>query len=226
MIRLLIVSLFALLHALPASASDQFTTIYFVRHAETMGNVTHHHSRENDRTFSPKGQEQVARLTEKLDQIHFDAIITSPKFRAMNTIFPYLQKHHQQAEIWPELAECCWQKSRDSQNTTLTRGRPIHISATMQPYFIFPDADDHYHYRAKTYADGISMVQRAAARIRSRFAGSGKRILVITHYHSGGRIMDILTGREPTGSYKLANAAINILREDETGAFRISSGNE
>ena len=63
---------------------DQGLEIYFVRHAQTEANRTHIHSRENDRTFSAEGKEQVAALTEKLGQYNFDHILVSPKYRAIS----------------------------------------------------------------------------------------------------------------------------------------------
>ena len=70
-----------------------------------------------------------------------------------------------------------------------------------------------------SYADGMVIVQRAAAMIRDRFAGTGKHVLLVTHYHSGGRIIDLLTGHPATGAHKLANARIYRLVEVSDGRF-------
>ncbi len=199
------------------------TDIYVVRHAETMGNMTHHHSRENDRTLSPEGNRQVAQLTRKLDRFRFDAIIVSPKYRALKTILPYLKKHRMTAEIWPELAECCWQKQRALSAGMPVRGAQIRLDPAMRPYFTFARADDRFSYHTRGYGQGILQTRMAAERIRTRFAGSGKRILVVGHYHAGSRLIEILQGDKPTGRYNIANTQLLHLREYSRGNFSLLS---
>lgn len=203
------------------AASDTGLNIYFVRHGETLGNSTHHHSKYNDRTFSAKGQKQVKELTRKLDSLHFDHILVSPKYRAMNTIFPYLKKHHLKAEIWPELEECCWQKERDISAFELNRGNKITVEQKMQPYFTFPDATARYRYAPKGYADGMIMIFKSIDQLRSRFAGSGKIILIVGHYHAGSRMIELLQDMEPEGRYKISNAKISQLKESANGSFQL-----
>jgi len=203
------------------------TEIYFARHAETLGNATHKHNHKNDRTFSKKGKQQVARLTAKLDALHFDAIVVSPKYRVLNTIFPYLKKHHLKAEIWPELQECCWQpKTTRLSSSTLQRGKRIHLESAMQSSFIFPNADAQRRYAAKNYGDGLLQTFKAVQLIRQRFAGSGKRILIVGHYHSGARLIEILQGIEPDGRYQLSNTKVSHLRETSDGSFQLIDLNQ
>ena len=173
------------------------TDIYFVRHAETMGNLTHHYSRENDRTLSPTGIRQVENLTRALDQLQFDYIIVSPKYRVLKTISPYLKKHRLAAEIWPELAECCWQKQRTLSSRSLRRGSRISLESAMKPYFTFADKDDHYSYKTRGYGHGMVQISMATERIKQLFAGSDKRILIVGHYHAGSRILEMLKGLKP-----------------------------
>lgn len=185
--RLCTLLLITLLSATPAMAGDGGAEIWYLRHAETLGNVTHDHSGNNDRTFSHKGKQQAKALTGKLDRMHFDRIIVSPKERAIMTVRPYMQKHGLKAEVWQELAECCWQKDRSSAE----------------------------------YRRGIQMVYSAAGKIRSRFAGSHQRILIVGHYHSGSRLVEVLQGREPKGRYKLSNTGMLHLVESGDGYFKL-----
>ncbi|MFQ5518965.1 MAG: histidine phosphatase family protein [Mariprofundus sp.] len=208
--------------AAQAAASE----IYYVRHAETVGNVTHKHTRKNDRTFSSKGKQQVIELTRKLDRLRFDYILVSPKYRALNTVFPYLKKHALKAEIWPELAECCWQKERNMSFGKLRRGSRIKLEAQMKNYFTFPDAESRNRYDAKNYGQGMMQTFMATEKMKQRFAGSGKTILVIGHYHAGARVIEILQGIEPVGGHKLSNAKIHHLRENSDGSFALISSNQ
>lgn len=220
---------FSLWFAPAANSQEQESSgldLYVVRHAETEGNRTHIHTRENDRTFSATGLNQVKILTERLGDFRFDAIIVSPKYRAMNTIFPYLKNNNLVAEIWPELEECCWQKEgRDEVSSGLERGRKIDIPPEMKPYFRLRDNDSAYKYKARNYADGILQMQMASDLIRKHFSRSGKTVLLVGHYHAGSRIMEILQGLEPEGRLSLENTKISRLVEMPDGRFQLLSLN-
>jgi len=213
--------LLAAFSAAPVSyaASD----VYFVRHAETMGNLTHRHSKQNDRTLSPEGRRQVQTLTRTLDHLSIDYIIVSPKYRTLKTILPYLKKHHRVAEIWPELAECCWQKQREPSAGMPPRGSPIRLDAAMKPYFSFASADDRFTFQTRGYGQGMLQTLLAAEKIKQRFAGSQQRILIVGHYHAGSRLIEILQGQDPIGRYKIANTQLLHLRETGHGTFTLLS---
>ncbi|EAU54995.1 histidine phosphatase family protein [Mariprofundus ferrooxydans] len=218
----LVLLLSSLLLSAPMAAQATETEIYFVRHAETMGNITHSHSKKDDQTLSPEGKRQVAELTRRLGQLKIDYIIVSPKLRALKTILPYLKKHRVTAEIWPELAECCWQKDRSQTSAfDLQRGGKIELPADMQHWFSFADNDSHYSYYTRNYSEGILQTLMAADRLKKRFGQSGKTILVVGHYHAGSRLLEILQGMEPIGRYKLANTSISHLVENPNGTFNL-----
>ncbi|MBL4774639.1 MAG: histidine phosphatase family protein [Mariprofundus sp.] len=203
------------------------TEIYLVRHAETVGNATHKHTYENDRTFSSKGKNQRQQLTKKLAKFQFDAIIVSPKYRTLTTILPYLKKHHLIAEVWPELEECCWQRQRGQLSSfSLQRGSNIYLEGNMKDYFIFPNTAAQQEYNANNYSAGLLQTFKAIQLIRKRFSGSGKRILIVAHYHIGSRLIEILQDLEPSGRYKLSNAKITHLIENSNGTFRLISMNQ
>ncbi len=91
----------------------------------------------------------------------------------------------------------------------------------MKKYFTIPDKASSYHLDSKNYSQGMMQTFMATQRIRKRFAGSGKRILIVAHYHIGSRILEILQGIEPRGRYQLANTQISHLRENSDGTFRL-----
>jgi broad specificity phosphatase PhoE len=226
-ILLLFISFLFAFEAYGQENPDRGLEIYFVRHAQTEGNRTHIHSRENDRTFSEEGKEQLAALTEKLGQYNFDHILVSPKYRALNTIYPYLKKTGKRAEIWPELEECCWQKNRyGSPSSHLKRGKRIKLEAKMKPYFKFRNSDSRYKYKTRSYADGMAQMVMASDLIRKKFSQSGKKILIVGHYHAGARIIEMLQGLEPGGYIKLSNAKITHLKEIDGKKFSVISYNQ
>ncbi|OIO67629.1 MAG: histidine phosphatase family protein [Zetaproteobacteria bacterium CG12_big_fil_rev_8_21_14_0_65_54_13] len=216
----LVLLLPSMLIAVAQSATAGQTEVYFVRHAETMGNLTHSHSKQDDRTLSPEGIRQVEELTRSLEQLNIDYIVVSPKQRALKTILPYLKKHRLTAEIWPELAECCWQKEhRQSSAFDLKRGEKIELTSGMAPWFSFAAGDSHYSYDTRNYSEGILQTLMAADRLKKRFGQSDKTILVVGHYHAGSRLLEILQGMEPVGRYKLSNTSISHLVEQPNGTF-------
>ena len=211
--------------AMPAICAAQSlqasTDIYFVRHAETMGNLTHHHSHKNDSTLSPEGRRQVAALTRKLDQRTFDHIIVSPKYRALKTIMPYLKRHRAVAEIWPELEECCWQKQHERYAKKPQRGSAIRLTPDMRRHFTFADADSRFRFNTHGYGQGMVQTFMATQKIRRRFSKTGQHILIVGHYHSGSRIIEILQGIKPIGRYHIANTQMLHLRESNDGTYTL-----
>lgn len=219
-VRLSVSLLILCLFAGPAiAAAGSAVNFYYVRHAETLKNVGHSHSDYADNTLSDEGERQVAELTRKLDSYQFDHIVVSPKQRALKTILPYLKKHGLVAEIWPELGECCWQKNRYGSASGLSQGDRVSLGSDMKPYFTMPLSK--YEYKTRTYGEGIFQLLKATDLLQRRFAGSGKNILIVGHYHAGSRIFEILQGLEPVGRYKLSNAHISHLREAGDGNFTI-----
>lgn len=95
----------------------------------------------------------------------------------------------------------------------------------MKPYFKFRNSDSQYMYNTKNYADGMAQMILAENLIRKTFSQSGKKILLVGHYHAGGRIIEILRGLGPAGRIKLSNAKITHLKEMNEGAFRAISSN-
>jgi len=201
--------------------------VYLIRHAQTMANVTKKYTPENQQSFSELGTEQVASVADKLAPYEFDAILVSPVWRARRTILPYLKANDLHAEIWPELNECCWQKNRKAPATeNLPQGDRVVLDEDDLPYFAFRDPTAPFLCAPKNYADGLVQVRTAHDLFLKEFRGSGKTILLVSHYHSGGRIMQLLLGQEPKGGFWLSNAKLWHLREQPDGTFKLLMMND
>jgi len=105
--------LFCLVLSTPAQAT---TEIWFMRHAETIGDATKDYSGENNNRLSNEGLHQARLLAHEMDKMHFDTVLVSPMPAASLTIKPWLKNHHTNVETWPELSECCWQKNQRSRS--------------------------------------------------------------------------------------------------------------
>lgn len=162
--------------------------VYLVRHAESMGNVTGDYSEENQRTFSPKGLEQVAGIAEKLKTYHFDHILVSPTHRTRQTILPYLKAHGLTAEIWPEVEECCCDlRGNASPARVIPQGDPVIIEEDEALYFRIRE-DGSIRYAPGDDAEGVAQIFKARDEVLKRFGQSGKSVLIVTHSCTGSRI--------------------------------------
>ncbi len=81
------------------------TTIYLVRHAETVWNAEGRCQGRADAPFSACGEAQLRQLAAELRDVSFDAAYTSPLARARATAEAVLAGRHLRAAQIPELAE-------------------------------------------------------------------------------------------------------------------------
>lgn len=201
-LELTLLAVILLMAALPARANGQPehpTRIVFLRHADTARDSRGQYIE----AFTPKGLAQVAALPDKLAGVlgsqRFDAVIVSPQWRAKNTIRAWLQAQGLSAEIWPELDETSW--DRQSTQTTPQADQPIRIAADEAALFhvraanfggLGPEYGHAMQLRAASAEAGLQMARFAAELLRKRWDGQGVNLLVVGHYHSGGRLLELL----------------------------------
>ena len=196
--------------------------IYFVRHAETMANVSGMHNTQTSSTFSQRGEEQIKALTSQLQGHQFDAILVSSLPRALNTILPYLQVSNQTAEVWPELAECCWQSpQRSPAKGELIADAPITLSQEQLGYFTFRNSASQFDYRNDSYSDGVARVRQAVKFIKQRYFGTDQTILIVAHYHSGQVLFSELLGVPRQQLPSLRNGELLHLHQDDAGCIQL-----
>lgn len=196
--------------------------IYFVRHAETLANVSGVYNTKNNTTFSQRGEEQIKALTSQLKGYQFDAILVSSVPRALNTVLPYLQASSQTGEVWPELAECCWQSPQSSPATgELIAADPITLSQEQLRYFTFRDSASQFDYRNGSYSDGVAQVSHAVQLLKQRYFGTNKTILIVAHYHSGQVLMSELLGVPRQQLPSLKNGELLHLHQDDAGCINL-----
>ncbi|MBU4376448.1 MAG: histidine phosphatase family protein [Candidatus Omnitrophica bacterium] len=197
--------------------------LYFVRHAETVANATGQYTKKAQETFSKEGESQISDLTKSLNGYKFDVICVSPQKRAINTILPYLRKNNATAEIWPELDECCYQDNRNVQPSAaaFANGASIVLDAKDQKYLRLRDPAMKYFYADGNYADGMLRIQKARDLLIERFGRSESSILIVGHYLSGGRLIEMLMGLKSVGKQSPGNARLWHLREKPDGTFEL-----
>lgn len=218
LLRLLVSCL--LFHAVAAVADG--LDIYLVRHAQTEANASGVNDKHTSSTFSNAGQSQIRQLTDNLMKYKFDAVLVSPTERTLYTIAPYLKVTGTTGVIWPEIAECCWQKDQKNQDGGhLVWGEEVRLPPEIAAQFSFRDGIPARGYANRSYADGIEQLRQAATLIKDRYCCSGKSILVVTHYHAGALLMAQLLGMERGDLPSLENTGIAHLRQGADGRYSL-----
>lgn len=205
-----------------AAIKNKGLDIYYVRHAESVGNRTGDYSGDNQRLFTPEGEKARKTLVEALAPYHFDHILVSPLYRARQTILPYLQASGQMAELWPELAECYWERGSDiTDPDDLEHGDEIMLEEEHVPFFAFRP-DGHYFIGRYNAPDGAALVKSAVDLLLERYGQSGKTLLLVGHFYAGRGLIETLLGyKDDDPSISLENTTVSHLRQLPDGTFKL-----
>ena len=194
----------------------------FVRHGQSMGNLTNDYSTDAHDQLSPLGWEQAHDLVPRLERQDLDFIYASPITRARQTITPYLQASGRTAELWPEVAEACWQDDREAPPPMRSGSRaPIAVPEDLTHHFaIRPDAP-LLPWEDETFREGEDRVRNAKATLIDRHGGTGDHVLVLAHGFSGCILMELLLGIEPSRSFDHDNVGMSTLIEGLGGGWSL-----
>ena len=200
--------------------------LYFVRHAQSMGNMTNDYSTSAHDQLSPNGWQQAEQLINRLAGIHFDVIYVSTATRTMQTITPFLQRHGVRANLWPALQEACWQRDR-------TATVPLRTAPPAE-FVMPPEASAHIDvldgYRnlppaGETYQEGRTRIISVYEHLLHWHSERAETILVVGHEHAGGRLVELLLGLEPEGRIQHSNTGLTHLIERDDHIFQLKFAN-
>ena len=200
--------------------------LYFVRHGQSMGNMTGDYSTPTHDRLSPNGRQQAERLAERLADIHFDAVYASTAIRAMQTITPFLQQQGVRATLWPALQEACWRHER-------TTPVPLRTAPPIQ-YVLLPETTAHFDVldgyqdlppTDETYQEGRMRVIDVYRRLVRWHGGRVETILVVGHEFAGGRLVELLLGLDPEGRIQHSNTGLTYLIEQDDHTFHLKFAN-
>ncbi|MBN2389736.1 MAG: histidine phosphatase family protein [Anaerolineae bacterium] len=199
---------------------------YFVRHGQSMGNMTNDYSTSAHDHLSPNGWQQAEQLAERLGGIHFDAIYVSTATRTRQTITPFLQRYSIRAKLWPALQEACWHRDRTA---------PVPVRTAPPVQFVIPtetsahfDVLDGYQDLPpvnETYQEGRVRVIDVYKSLLRWHGGRPDTILVIGHEYAGGRLVELLLGLEPDGRIQHSNTGLTYLIEQDDHTFHLKFAN-
>lgn len=223
--------------------------VYYLRHAQSGENVSEEWSSiptdkrpayvGNAAAFSPLGEQQAADVPNKLAPYKFDFIAVSPLWRARHTILPYLMAENRKAEIWPELIEfgpedgdlslIGTQGLPSPTGDVLTGGSQIVLPEKERPYFTLREdgltEPKLGHLGAQGAADLNFMLKRVIVRLRTKFGGTGRSVLLVGHSGAGWHLLDLLTGDRKALERDIENTGLWMAEEQPDGTFRIMIAN-
>ncbi len=164
--------------------------VLLVRHAESQGNANGDYSVLSHDSLSPNGLAQAKALSRCLQLWSFEAIFVSPLQRAMETLVPYLEATKQRAEIWPELAEACWQ-SPEEPPSAAWNPQPASVPLDIARYFTYRDNKAVKPSESEAFGQGLGRVHATRERIQA-LADSPHTFLVVTHGHFLREFLNLL----------------------------------
>ena len=216
--------------------------VYFLRHAEAGHNVKKlwkDKPREqwpayvgNPNLFTPTGEQQVAAAVPKLKQYTFDFIAVSPAWRARHTVLPYLKDQKRKGEIWPELAEFeelgfpfIASTGLPPPHDSIFTGEKISLPGEEAACFdIRADGPRQFALTKEpkqAAADINAILAKVVARIRQRFGGSEKSILLVGHSDNGLELLCAITrSRIPRLNARMKNTGMWMAEEQPDGSFK------
>jgi len=90
---------------LPKEESDEFPTLYIFRHGQTDDNANFIFSGKREATLTDLGKQQAEVLAEKIKDIKFDRLISSPQIRAIDTMKIAMSKNESAKNLQIETDE-------------------------------------------------------------------------------------------------------------------------
>ena len=146
--------------------------LYIARHGESFGNTGE--SNGVDPELSPLGHEQAERLAMRLRNTHFDAIISSPFIRAVQTASKTAKLKDMEIELFPLLFEAGTEAGYEG--IGLDELRRIYPKLSM-----FSDGKEYPLSLPNEDAESTyARAKEAIDRIKSRF-GEDSAVLVVAH---------------------------------------------
>jgi broad specificity phosphatase PhoE len=175
--------------------------ITFVRHAESVANLTDRWQGQSNSPLSERGREQAAALGRRLSKEKFDLVLVSDLDRTMETAAAIGHPIDEKVPEWREVSVGAWEGLRP---------REVEAKFPDQVKALAEGSLDTKIGGAESWNDLAARADAAFARIVAR-AGANDRVLVVSH---GGIISNFLAGvlgvrgRHPRPIMRISNTAI------------------
>jgi broad specificity phosphatase PhoE len=197
--------------------------LFFVRHAQSIGNLTSDFSTSDHDRLSPLGLEQARAVVPRLKALGpVDRIYCSPALRAIQTILPYLTANDLKAEIWPELDEACWQQDKLAPVPERESPAPLFtLDPSFQPLFSVRQDRPWLPYGDEVFREGLNRIDGVFRELLKRHLDSRETLLVAGHALFATHLLGLFLGQElsPVFRYDHENTGISLIALDRGGTF-------
>jgi len=199
--------------------------IVLVRHGQSVGNLTGDYGTNIHDNLTKAGWGQARRLADRWE-VGFDRIVVSPLGRTRQTALPTLERFQVKGELWPDLAECCWQEPRSLPPTDPELPLvPLPLEPHETGWFDAPGpvgAPPDF----ERYQDGLRRMRRAAQRL-DELCRAGHTVLAFSHGYAISKLVILLTGRGHVDDiFDLRNAGLTRLVPGESGLYVVEAFDE
>jgi broad specificity phosphatase PhoE len=185
-----------------------------VRHGQSRGNATADYSTAQHDSLSPRGQEQAQALAVHLEPYTFDRLVVSPLQRALETMAPSLRSRGGKAEVWPELAEACWQETREGASHSWGT-EPASIPEHLDGLFEFRNGRYVKPSEHESYGQGLRRVHDAVALLRQMADSTARSVLMVTHGYVIREMFNIILAPDTRQDYSHDNCGMSLLVHDD-----------
>ncbi|MDT8390344.1 MAG: histidine phosphatase family protein [Lentisphaeria bacterium] len=185
--------------------------LLIIRHAESNGNAAGgDYSVDNADALSPRGQSQAEALAPRLGAWDIGTVVVSPQQRALQTIAPYLAATSRTAEVWPELAEACWQEEREPPADAWD-SQPAALPRDIAKYFTWRDGQAIRPASWETFGTGLRRVYDALERIEKQFGSTKQTILLAAHGFFIREMMNLMLKRPRPEAFDHDNCGMTLM---------------
>jgi broad specificity phosphatase PhoE len=182
-----------------------------VRHAESNGNANGgDYSLKNAGALSTKGLAQAETLGSCLESLEIVAVIVSPQQRALPTIAPYLERTGRTGEVWPELAEACWQEERQPPADNWHSEAAL-LPSDIAQYFSFRDGQAIQPASTDMFSNGLRRVCDALERVEKAFGGTEQTVLMVSHRFFIGEMLNRMLRRPEHEVFHHENCGMTLM---------------
>ena len=130
--------------------------------------------------------------------------------RTRGTILPYLMAEGRQAEMWPEIAEACWDDIRE-EPAARWHSQPATVPATQRPLFSYRNNEAIRPAHPETFGEGLRRVHETMDMIQQMADQSGDCILMVTHGHFIREILNLMLDTRSTVSFPHDNCGMTLM---------------
>ncbi len=128
----------------------------------------------------------------------------------METIVPYLSATRRKAEIWPEIAEACWQGEREAPCESW-RPMPKALASRFLPYFTFRNHVPVWPTPSETFGEGLCRVQETAGLLLEEAEKKTRTLLMVSHGFFIRELLNVILARPEPDEFRHDNCGITSL---------------